>query len=157
CCPQQHWVSAPVATPCREAWLRVKSGWPRSRRRDRSDRKQALPATDSANPKLASQLFTDDLRTENHRAKFSERDRLRQVVATAIRQNHHPVGTDKFQRMPDAFGHDVGSLDVVTLDVDNSDTDFKRIRKLLEQVQVFPAAPRKFQRELMNLRVENRW
>src|SRR5262245_48528627 len=77
------------------------------------------------------------------------------MMAAAVRQNHNTLGFDELQRVPDAFRNDVGRLDAMALDVDHANTQLEGIGELSKHIQVLPAAPRKLQSELMNVRFKD--
>src|SRR5688572_12226252 len=78
------------------------------------------------------------------------------METAAIRQDAEAVRLYKLGSLADPLGHQVRRLHGIILHVDHAYADLKLARKLLEQIEIFPATAREFQRKLMNLRVEDR-
>src|SRR6266446_6579957 len=104
---------------------------------------------------LSSDLFANDPGSGHHCTQFCECHLLRQMQAAAIGQNEHALGGYELQRFADAFGNDFRCLDLVRLHVDHANTKFKLVGKLFKQFEVFSAAPREFECELLHVSLED--
>src|SRR5262245_27190787 len=77
------------------------------------------------------------------------------MQTAAIGQRKNAFGRNELQRLAQTLGNDVRGLDLVCFDVDNTYADFKLVRKLLEQLEIFSAAAREFEGNLLNVCLEN--
>src|SRR5688572_5328633 len=77
------------------------------------------------------------------------------MEASAIGQDKQAIRRDEFSGLANPFRYESGRLDLMILDVDHTDADFKTPGKLLEQVEVFAAPARKLERKLVYLCFEN--
>src|SRR5262245_8525282 len=99
---------------------------------------------------LPSEFFADELRSLNHRSQLGGRDILRKMQAAAIRQNEDALGRHELQSFANAFGNDLRCFDFMRLHIDHADAQLELVRELLEQLEIFTAAPREFESELLN-------
>src|SRR5262249_10851687 len=106
---------------------------------------------------LRSEFFTYDPRSLHHSSELCEGDFLRQVQASAVRQDEDALRKPTLQRLPDTLGKGVRRLDFMRLHVDDSHAEFEFVGVFLEQVQIFASAPCELESDLLNVGFENGW
>src|SRR5438105_6347625 len=104
-------------------------------RRDCNASRNGLRATSS------SELFANDLGALNHGLEFREGHFLRQMQATAIREDVDTFGGYELQSLANALGNDFRCFDFMRLNVDHSNSELEAVRKFFEQFQIFAASP----------------
>src|ERR1700735_5888450 len=91
----------------------------------------------------------------DHGTQFGEGNVARQVKEAAIGKDEEFLRRKHLERLADAFGDDVGRFDGVVLHVDHAEAQFERRVELAEEVEILHATAGKFERELLDLRIEN--
>ena len=76
--------------------------------------------------------------------------------ASAVRVDDEAIRGDHFEGAPDAVGDEGGRLDLLRLDVDDAKAERERRLEFLEKLEVFLAAAREFERQGVDLRLEDR-
>lgn len=79
------------------------------------------------------------------------------MEAAAVGKYERTLGWDYFERFANSLGYDVRSFDGLRFDVDYAYAQLEWGWELLEDVEIFAAAAREFEGELVDFCVENFW
>ncbi len=100
-----------------------------------------------------AQFLAHDARAFDHGAQFGKGDLLRNVEEPAIREDHNALRRNVFERLANALGHNVRSLDCLVFHGYDADALLKGNGEFAKPVQILAPAAGKFQAQLMDMGV----
>src|SRR5580698_688838 len=77
------------------------------------------------------------------------------MEAAAIRQHRNPLRRHYFERPPNMYRHHVRGFDLVVLHIDHAHAQIELRLELPEEIEIFSTAARKFERQLLDVGIQN--